>query len=548
MDSSSITRISGLASGMDTDSIVKKLMTAESASMNKMKQSQQKYEWQSDGYRQWNSDLFSFYTNTLFSMKLSGQYGTYNLSSSDSSSVTGTATASAIPGTYSLEVDHLAQSATMVTNVSLDTTNTFSDQNLGDSGSFTITTTDQTGKTVTSTISVDATKDKIGDVVSRINSAKDSTGNSLNVQAIYDSTLHQFILKTKDTGAKTNITISAVDTDTDKGLSFLKNTIKFSPASTANGINSTTNIDGSMVFSTLTADSTNNKDLYFNNRYASADASINFNGSSITSSSNSLSILGVNYNILNAAKDVNGNYPNSTITISRDLDTEVKNIKDFISKYNDMLDKLNKAIDEPVYSDYQPLTDDQRTAMTDNQIEQWETKAKSGLFHSDSILSGLVNNMRNHITSTVDNGSKYNSLSSIGIESSSYQDKGKLYVDENKLRAALQDDPDAVKNLFTQDSTGAKDGQRGIIQRVYDDVTNSVKLLTDKAGKTGAAQNDQSYVGKLLSKLNTQIDDEQQRLTNKENQYYKQFTAMETAMSKYNSQSSWLSQQLSTNG
>jgi flagellar hook-associated protein 2 len=256
----------------------------------------------------------------------------------------------------------------------------------------------------------------------------------------------------------------------------------------------------------------------------------------------------VNFNLLNAAKDLNGNYPTSTITISRDLDTEVKNIKDFISKYNDMLDKLNKALDEPVYKDYQPLTDDQRTAMSDKQIEQWETKAKSGLFHNDSILTGLVNNLRNHMTSTVDNGSKYNSLSSIGIESGSYLDKGKLYVDEIKLRAALQADPDAVKNLFTQDPANATDGQRGLIQRVYDDVTSAVKSLTDKAGKTGASQADQSFVGKLLSKLNTQIDNEQQRLSDKENQYYRQFTAMETAMSKYNSQSSWLTQQLSSNG
>ncbi|WHY94150.1 flagellar filament capping protein FliD [Neobacillus cucumis] len=530
MYGTSITRLSGLASGMDTDSLVKKLMQAESARLNKMMQSKQKYEWQSDGYRQWNSDLFSFYGTTLFNMKLSGQYGTFNVSTSDNSfAVSGTATADAVAGTYTMEVDQLAQSATMVSNVDLDPTKTLSAQGMNSTGPFTIVTTDQSGKSVTATISVDPTKDKIGDVVSRINSFKDTSGNSLDIKAVYDPTLKQFIIKTKDTGANTKIQI------TDDSGGFFGTTLKFSDTTATYGIDRTS---PNAPYST-----TNNP----GDKYAAADASIKFNGSTspISSSSNTLSIMGVSYTLKNTTAL---NSPIS-ITISRDLDTEVKNIKDFIGKYNDMLDKLNKAIDEPVYRDYQPLTDDQKASMTDKQIEQWETKAKSGLFHNDSILSGLVNNLRNHMTSTVDNGSsKYNSLSSIGIKSSSWEDKGKLYVDETKLRAALQDDPEAVQNLFKQDPSNATEGKRGIIPKIYDDVKNVVASLTNKAGKTGSSLYDQSIVGKLLSNLNTQIADEQQRLTGKETQYYKQFTAMETAMSQFNNQSSWLSQQLSMNG
>jgi flagellar hook-associated protein 2 len=60
-------------------------------------------------------------------MKLSAPYSTYNLSSSNTSVVTGSATASAIPGNYTVQVNHLAQSATMVTNVNLDPTKTFSE-------------------------------------------------------------------------------------------------------------------------------------------------------------------------------------------------------------------------------------------------------------------------------------------------------------------------------------------------------------------------------------------------------------------------------------
>ena len=71
--------------------------------------------------------------------------------------------------------------------------------------------------------------------------------------------------------------------------------------------------------------------------------------------------------------------------------------------------------------------------MSETQITAWETKAKSGLFHNDSSLKELINSMRNHMTATVDNGSIYNSLASIGISSKNYTDKGKLYIDETKL-------------------------------------------------------------------------------------------------------------------
>jgi flagellar hook-associated protein 2 len=518
MYGTSITRLSGLASGMDTDSLVKKLMQAESVRLNKMMQDKQKDEWISDGYRQWNSDVFSF-GNTLFNMTLSSNYGTFDVSSSNNDSVSGTATASAVAGTYTIQVDKLAEAATLqsASQINIATDKSFTDQNITTTGTFSIQTTDSTG-THNATITIDST-DKIGDLINNLNQATDlTTGQSLGLQATYDSSLQKFILKTKESGLSTNITI----TDTTGG--FFKTTL---------GFGSTLNDSGQNASLIYTDNQTN---------------------TTVSSPSNNVSIMGVNYTLKNISSidSSTGKPIPSTITVTRNLDTEVKNIEDFINKYNDMLDKLNKALDEPVYRDYQPLTDDQRSAMTDTQIEKWEEKAKSGLFHNDSILRGLVNKMRNHITAIVPTNSKYNSLASIGIESKSWDDKGKLYVDETKLRAALQDDPDAVKNLFTQNPNNATSNQKGVIQQLYTDFTDTntgaVKLLTDKAGKTGNSMYDQSVVGKLLSNLNTQIYEEQQRLNDKENQYYKQFTAMETAMSQYNSQSAWLGQQFATNG
>jgi flagellar hook-associated protein 2 len=161
-------------------------------------------------------------------------------------------------------------------------------------------------------------------------------------------------------------------------------------------------------------------------------------------------------------------------------------------------------------------------------------------------LKELINNMRNFTISRVDNGSMYNSLSAIGISSKNYLDKGKLTVDETKLRAALQADPVAVKNLFSQSPANATEGQKGIITRLYDGFQTAFTKLRDKVGLAGSAQADESAIGKLLTQSNSNILTEQQRISTKEKKYYAQFTAMEKALNQYNSQSSWLTQQMSS--
>lgn len=512
IDSSSITRITGMATGLDTDSIIKKLMQVEQIPLDQMKQKEQKYTWESDAYRQWNSDLFSFKTTNLFNMKLSGTYDTFNVSSSNTAAVTGKATSNAITGSYNLTVTSLASAANFSsTGVALDPTKALNDATAQGIRAIPSTVTSpislslsvvdpQTNQTHAATISIDPTK-TINDVVNSINTAKDSNGQSLGLQAIYDQNLQQFILRTKSTGANATIDLSANSTNTD-AMNFLSNTL---------GLNTTT----------LVQKGTN--------------ANVTFNGAAVPNlSSNTTTLMGINMTFTNTT-------PSTAITVTSDVDAEVNNIKDFVSKYNDLLDKLNTTISEPVYKDYQPLTDDQRSAMTDTQITQWETKAKSGLLHNDSILSGLVNNMRADMTTVVNNGSQYNSLASIGISSHSYQDKGKLYIDEDKLRTAIQNDPDAVQNLF---SFVGDSSTNGIANRLSDDLGKAVKNLTNKAGSTGSSQYDQSLIGTLLTRNQTSILQKQDELDRKENDYYNQFAAMEEAVNKYNSQSSWLMQSL----
>jgi flagellar hook-associated protein 2 len=506
VDYSSITRLTGFASGMDTDSIVKKLMNAESISLNKLKQNQQKQTWLSDSYRQWNADLLAFRSNTILNMSLSKTYNTFDVTSSHENSVSATDSGTSLSGSYSVEVKQLADSATFTGDkVSLEPTKTLGNSVQG-AGQLTADTSiiinvnDYPDKMVTIDIK---TTDTINDVVAKINGAKDSTGKSLGLQAFYDPTLQQFTLKTKDTGAGTKIDLSMNTSAASQ--SFLSNTL---------GLDTTN----------LVATGQN--------------ANVIFNGNEITTlTSNNATIMGINFSFKSPTIGA------STVTVSQNTDGVIKNIKDFVDQYNGMLDKMNKSINDPVYRDYLPLLEEQKSEMSEKQIEMWEEKAKSGLLRSDSILSGLVTKMRSVMTSIVDNGSSYNSLSSIGISSRSYQDKGKLYLDETKLREAIQADPDAVEKLFAQ-LGDASTGPSGIINRLSETLQNGIKELTNKAGYTGNNQYDQSIIGKLLSDTQIDITLQTEKLQRKEAQYYRQFAAMEQAMARLNSQSSWLCQQM----
>lgn len=492
-------------------------MSAESVSLNKLKQSQQKQTWLSDSYRQWNADLLAFRSNTVLNMKLSGTYNTFDVTSSQENSVSAKTSGNSIAGTYTVAVKQLAASATFTgDNSGLDPTKTLGDpaqgpRQLASDTSITINVNnDPKNPAALQSAAIEIkTTDTISSVVEKINSAKDTSGKSLGLQAYYDSTLQQFTLKTKETGAATKIDLSMNTSASSQA--FLSNTL---------------GIDTTQLVKT------------------GQNANVVFNGKEITTlNSNNATIMGIDFTFKSPTIDATGTITPSTVNVSQDVDGVVKNIKDFIDKYNDLLDRMNKAVGEQLYRDYQPLTDEQRGEMSEKQVEMWEEKAKSGLLRSDSILSGLVNKMRNAMTSIVDNGSTYNSLASIGISSRSYQDKGKLYVDETKLREAIKADPDAVQKLFSQTGDTAK-GTNGILNRLSDDFQQGIKDLTVKAGSAGNTYYDQSVIGKLLTSYQKDISQQTERLYKKEDQYYRQFAAMEQAMAKFNEQGSWLAQQM----
>jgi flagellar hook-associated protein 2 len=233
--------------------------------------------------------------------------------------------------------------------------------------------------------------------------------------------------------------------------------------------------------------------------------------------------------------------PSVTIGVSNNVDGTVDTIKKFVDKYNELIGKIQEKIQETRYKDYSPLTDDQMKELSDTQQEQWTDKAKSGLLRRDTILSGILDKMRSNFSTQVSNSnitSKYKSLSDLGITTSAnYLDGGKLYIDEAKLRKALQDDPNAGEKLFT--STGSTSNEQGIAVRLYETINTGMDKIKQRAGNSYST-NQQFTLGKSLNDLSDRISAFEDRMQKVEDRYYRQFTAMEQAMNKANGQSASL--------
>jgi len=192
--------------------------------------------------------------------------------------------------------------------------------------------------------------------------------------------------------------------------------------------------------------------------------------------------------------------------------------------------------------------------MSENEIKLWEEKAKSGLLRSDSILRSGLAGMRGLIyeSNPAVSNPKYNTLFNIGITSSkSYNDGGTLEIDEDKLRKALEDDPDAVTTLFTnkgdKQDTISVDGvektvdTRGFLLKLRGSMDKFKLDIEKKAGNASSVDNSYS-IGKSLVDMDKRIDTWKDKLEKIEARYWKQFSAMEKAINKANSQSSYFAQ------
>ncbi|QIZ65891.1 flagellar hook-associated protein 2 [Geobacillus subterraneus] len=486
-------RISGLASGMDIDQIVKDLMKAERMPLDKLQQKKQLLEWQRDDYRAMNTLLQGLDDYLFSNITLQSSMLKKTVSSSNEAAVTATASSSAANVATTIQVDRVATSAVWLSDAAVRVDKaSFS---VAADTTLTINVTNGDGSTKQATITV-----KQGTTLDGLIAQLNGDAN-LGVSAFYDEKTGRISIMKKDTGAQASLVLADQAT-----ADFFAQKLGFTGAAAGQDLTGKT---------------------------AGQDAQVTLNGLTTTRSSNTFTINGVTYTVKGTGT--------ATVSVSTDVDAMVNAIKGFVDKYNETIAKINAELKEERYRDYLPLTDEQKEAMTEKQVELWEEKARSGMLRGDSILSSALSQMRMDLYTKVEGAnipSGFSQLAQLGITTSSnYLDGGKLIIDETKLREKIKENPEAVYQLFNQDSTN--EAEKGLARRLRDTIKETIGKIEQKAGKT-IWTNQQFAIGRDLIQINDQIDRFEDRLKLIEDRYYRQFTAMEEAIQRANQQSMYL--------
>lgn len=574
-------------SGLDIESLVKMGMMNKQNQYDKMYQTQLKQTWVKEAYNTVYTDVKAF-KESMSTFKMQSNMSAMQATSSNNDVVSVTANGAAAAMNHKITVEQVASNAYLMTanGQKIDRANTSAANSayLKDvlfSGNATKTTVDgqtsylvkndTTGKNdtfkgsdVAISIEVQDSKDSDGKSVTHkveftydqifgdnktLNDLATAFSNSgANVQGGYDTVNDSFSLYNKTSGADNKIGLQANNDISKKLLNSLH-------LASYDAQNNTLGTEASFETGKMKVAA------------IGTNAKATIDGKTYESDTNKLNVANVIYNFNGvSAKNADGTYQASTISVSQDTDKIVDNVKKFVETYNTLIDSLNTKYREEKNTDYKPLTKKQEGEMTESQIDKWNEKAKSGLLYHDNNIYSIISDMRESLYTKVDavdtvltdskgNKYSYNSMSSIGITSSTNQ--GHITLDEEKLKKALTEDPDCVYQLFAsdQDSTyvaGSTNKNQadtytsksdylntGIANRLYNAMTTNISNLESYAG-TSKETDDESYLGKLITNMNTKMTSFQTLMKSYESKLYEKYDAMEVALSKLGTQLSYI--------
>lgn len=312
-------------------------------------------------------------------------------------------------------------------------------------------------------------------------------------------------------------------------------------------------LDAQITFAMAAADGADPARIGYNSgavRINGEDAEIYLNGARFTSDSNTFSINGLTINATGTTIDKNDikdatKAAEAAITITTTTDSQgvYDKIKDFISEYNSLINDMTKSYNAANAKDYEPLTDDEKDAMTDSQVEKWEQKIKDSLLRRDTTLGGVMSAMTSIMSKSYTINGKNYALSSFGIKTLGYgkaekNEENAYHIDgdsdddtvsgnADKLLAAINEDPDAVMQFFQQ-----------LTQDLYSTLGN--KMTATSLSSTQTIYNDKE-MAKEYSDYTTTISKWEDKVAKIEDSYYKKFSAMEKSLAELQSKTSQLS-------
>ncbi len=506
-----VNRITGLNSGLDTESLVTSLVSSYQKKVDTLQGNQKRHEWKQEAWKSMNKSYVGFYNGPLDKMSTKNSFMKKVTTSTNNSAVSIKTKDGAMNATQKLKVNRTASSA-FTTGAKIEG---------ADSGSKTLeslgVTADTDGKyrltikvggfpadaegnpdpaqqmdmKASKTLEFDATA-TIDDVVNAIKSAT-FEGSKARFNANFDANQGRIYMSAAATGNENNFQFEAGSLAEKLGLS--------------------------------------------TGRYnAGSDAEIMLNGETYTQASNTFEINGLT---ITANEKTDEEF---SITTKDDTTGIYNMIKDMLKQYNEMIKTLDGAYHADSSAKYKMLTEDEKYAMSDKEVEDWEKKIKDGLLSKDNTLStitsGLKNTMLAGIEVTLGNGTKKKmTLSDFGINTGSFlttakDERGVFHIDgdkdditsssaTDKLQTMIDSDPEAVADFFSKLAQNLRKNM--FDQMKGTEFSSSFTIYEDK------------LMAQQYSSYNSQIATATERLNKKQDAYYAKFTRMEKAMAKINS-------------
>ena len=483
-------RMSGMVSGMDTESLITALTSAKKTKVDKAKGEQKKLGWKQDAWKSMNTKIYGLFSGKLSAMRFSTAYNK-KVTTSSSSALSVVAGDGASEGTMTAKVKSLAK-AGYLTGAEIKAAD----------GSKVTQDTKVTNLGI-------AAGTKMGFTVA---------GEAKEIEITEDMTMYGLTSKLREAGLNANfdvdnkrLFISAKETGASKDFKF-------------------TSGDAALKKLGLTASAGAS-------RITGSDAELELNGATFKSTSNTFNINGSTYTV-NSITD-----EEITLKTSKDTSNVYDTIKNFFNEYNDTINSMTKAFNAESASKYQMLTDEMKEVMSDKEVEEWEGKIKDSLLRKDSSLNNILSAMRDAMSQEIEIDGKKYTLADFGIDKQSYMiaDPNERYSyhiygnaeDEvysgkaDKLKAAIAENPELVSKFFTELSNKLYDSMNKEMRST--DYSSAYKVYEDKKMQTE------------YNNYTKKIADLEAKLTEAEDRYYKKFGAMEKMLSQMESSTSSIS-------
>ncbi len=558
--------MTGMISGMDTESIVSQLVQAKSTKVDKLKGDKQKIEWKQEIWKDLNSKLYSFYSKSLDNIRTKGSFNKMKASIVDTSIASVSANNTAVTGTQTLAVKQLAKSG-YITGGKINNPN-------ANKGDYSILALDGVSGNLGSGADIKLT---IGDKEETLTLTSSMTLNDVanlfsekGLNANYDATNQRFFISSKESGAAANFRITATDEASQSVLDALGLSANGRTAYTDNnGAEWSIKDNGDGTYSCI--DSEGNEDSTKYNsieellqgagltatekaggwtKIEGQDAIIELNGAEFSSSTNSFNINGLSVTAQKVSEsyieDGKTRYVTTNVSTDKDVDAIYNMIKDFFKEYNDLIKEMDTRYNADSAKDYNVLSEDEKSSMSEEEIEKWNEKIKDSLLRRDDNLSSDINMFKDAMSqSFMIYGTRY-SLSSFGINTLSYflagdNEKGVFHIDGDPDDTNTSGQPDKLKEMIGSNLEDVTDFFHELADGLYQKITAATK---HSDYRSVYSMYDDKTLQKEYDDMEKDISDEEQKLADLEDKYYDQFSAMETALAKLQDKQNALGQLL----